>query len=181
MPKKLTTTKKIAASALLIFIWAGALMFIYNFFFLNPWMETLLHQQFGEGFFDFSMFSVADDNADDLEGIIAKYEPVFESLQETAEERLEELYRVAITEYHEKKETGTYDRFQLGNKYLQAGQLLERTVDKAFFELLEGMEKELSHKNLPTGVVSEIEEKYNKTKQEKKEEIFSRLREEIER
>ncbi len=180
-PKKLTTTKKILISALIVCVWAGSLLFIYNFFMLNPWMEALLRQQFGEGFFDFSMFSVADDNAEDLEGIMAKYEPVFESLQDTAEERLEELYQFAITEYHEEKEAGTYDRFQLTNKYLQAGQLLERTVDQAFYNLLENMEKELKHKELPTDIVFEIEKTYKEAKQEKKENIFDRLREQLER
>ncbi len=181
MPRKLTITKKIIISTLLVSIWAGSLIFIYNFLFLNPWMDSLLRQQFGEGFFDFSEFSVTGDYADDLEGIIAKYEPVFESLQETAEERLEELYQLAIAEYHQKKAAGTFDRFQLANKYLQAGQLLENTVDNAFYDLLENMEIELKHKNLPTEIVSEIEATYKETKQDKKEEIFNRLRGEIER
>ena len=184
MPKKLTVPTKIAISALLIFIWAGTLIFIYNLIFLNPWMETALRQQFEEGFFDFGEFAVEneEDNAEDnLDAIVAKYEPVFESLENTALERLEDLYTIAVAEYHEKKAAGTYDRFQLANKYLQAGQLLENTVDSAFYALLENMEKELERKDLPADIVSEIEATYKETKQEKKEEMFDRLREEVER
>jgi hypothetical protein len=150
----------IALLALNLYIWYGV------------WLRGL----FDQDFFDFSQFSVPEDDAGDLESIIAKYAPVFEKLQESAIERLEELYQAAVAEYQEESQAGTLNRFQLANKYLQAGRLLEASVDNAFYALLDGMEKELKKNNLPTAIVSEIESTYEETKKDKKEELFGRLR-----
>jgi hypothetical protein len=143
---------------------------------LYIWYSVWLRGLFDQDFFDFSQFSVPEDDAGDLESIIAKYAPVFEKLQESAIERLEELYQAAVAEYQEESQAGTLNRFQLANKYLQAGRLLEASVDNAFYALLDGMEKELKKNNLPTAIVSEIESAYEETKKDKKEELFGRLR-----
>ena len=140
---------------------------------------TGIQDLFPEGFFDFSQFSVPDNGASDLESIIAIYEPVFAQLEASAIERLEELYQAAAEEYREGKRTGTLDRFRLTNKYLKAGRQLQLAVDDAFDLLLGGLEKELRSKNLPLEIIPEIKAAYEKTKQEKKEELFNRIRERI--
>jgi len=134
---------------------------------------------FPDGFFDFNQFTVTDDNAKDLDSIIAKYEPVFTALQNTALERLEELYQAAVAEYREESTAGTYNRFRLTTKYLQAGRLLESSVNDAFYKLLNAMEKELISNNLPVTIVTELDDAYKQAKQEKKEELFGRLREQL--
>jgi hypothetical protein len=171
---KLSKTEKIIIFVMIIFFLAVAgLVFLY-------FGDALgISGLFPEGFFDFSRFTVPDDGAEDLEGIIAKYEPVFTELQSEAIERLEELYQAAIAEYREQSAAGTLNRFRLTNKYLQAGRLLENNVNDAFFMLLDGLEKELISKNLPVDVVSEIKEAYEQTKLEKKEELFDRVRKQI--
>lgn len=176
--KKKTRGKKILIGAAAILAAAG--IFLFGFFFVqNPWFDAWMRAQFGDDLFDFSEFTVEEDEAQTLEEVIAKYEPVFMSLQDTALERLEELYQSAAAEYRSEKTAGTLDRFQLTNKYLQAGRLLEKTVDEAFYSLLEGMEKELKSKNLPTFIVTDIEAEYIEAKEEKKESLFKRARETV--
>jgi hypothetical protein len=143
---------------------------------LYIWYSVWLRGLFDQDFFDFSQFSVPENDAGDIESIVAKYAPVFEKLQDSAIERLEELYQAAAAEYQKESEAGTLNRFQLANKYLQAGRLLESSVDKTFYTLLNSMEKELKKNDLPTGIVSEIESAYEETKKDKKEELFGRLR-----
>lgn len=173
-PKKSSTFKKIIIGLLLVLFVALAALGSYYVL-----MATGITGLFPEGLFDFSQFAVPDDDASDLEGVIAKYEPIFAQLQSTAIDRLEELYQAAVAEYRAEKEAGTLNRFRLTNKYLQAGRRLESSVDKAFFMLLDGMEKELIRKNLPGDMIAEIEEAYEQTKKDKKEELFGRVREQI--
>jgi hypothetical protein len=173
--KRLKKRSKKRKKSLLI---TGIVLFLVALLALNLyiWYNVWLRGLFDQDFFDFSMFKVPENDANDLESIIAKYAPVFEKLEESAIERLEELYQAAAAEYQEESQAGTLNRFQLANKYLQAGRLLESSVDNAFYTLLDGMEKELKKNDLPTAIVSEIESAYEETKKDKKEELFGRLR-----
>lgn len=179
------TKKRILIAALTIAILAGVGLLLYTAYFaLSPDFENALRKQFGDQFFD-DFNDLPDDlseleNEDDqLENIIEKYEPLFQNLEDTASKRLEDLLQAAVSEYEEQKKTGTFDRFQLTNKYIQAGRLLENRVDDSFYAMLNQMKVELNRKKLPTEIISEIEDAYKETKAQKKQELFSRLREKI--
>ena len=155
-------------------------MAYYLFFSSNPTLERLLREQFGDAFFDdFNDLPELEENPVQLEDVIAKYEPLFENLENRALERLEDLFQAALEEYTAQRKSGTLNRFQFTNKYIQAGSLLEERVDASFYNLLGRMENELNRNNLPTNILQEIEETYTAAKQEKKEELFSRLREKL--
>lgn len=152
----------------------------YNYYTINPTSEQALRNQFGDDFFDdFNDLPEEETEAEKLEDIIERYEPLFDNLHDTATERLENLFQAALTEYNERKKAGTYDRFQLTNKYIQAGKLLEKRVDESFYLMLNQMESELKRKELPTEVITEIETAYEETKSEKMQELFGRLREKL--
>jgi len=164
---------------------AGGFWFYNTYYAMNPHLEQALREQFGDQFFDdFEEVSETEadaneNNADELEDVIEKYEPLFENLEKTAMNRLEELFQSAIEEYEEQRQARTLDRFQLTNKYINAGRLLEQRVDRSFYMLLEQMESELERKDLPTDIIPEIEKTYKEAKDEKKQELFGRLREEV--
>jgi len=163
----------------LLLLTAGAFTY-YFFFYANTDLEAQLREQFGDAFFDdFNDQPEPPDESDLLEDVIEKYQPRFETLEDRAIERLEELFQAALTEYEEQRRRGTLNRFQFTNKYIQAGQLLEQRVDASFYDLLGRMENELNRNELPTEIIAEVEETYIKAKQQKKEELFTRLREEL--
>ena len=180
MVKKISK-KSILISIIIIAVIAATSTWLYfNYYALNPSSEQALRDQFGDAFFDdFNDLPEEDTEAEKLEDIIERYEPLFENLQDTASERLENLFQAALTEYNERKKAGTYDRFQLTNKYIQAGKLLEKKVDESFYLMLNQMESELKRRELPTAVITEIEEAYKETKSEKMQELFRRLREKL--
>ena len=64
----------------------------------------------------------------------------------------------------------------ISSKIRQAGRILEKNVDRTFYELLEKMERELTQKGLPTDVTEEIEKKYQGAKDDKKRELLNKLR-----
>jgi hypothetical protein len=144
----------------------------------SPDYEAELRAQLGDAFFDDlpANLPLAENDAPELEAVIAKYEPHFDALNITALERLEELYTEAVTEYETRQKNGTLDRLKLTSKYIQAGRLLESQVDQRFFILLNHMAAELKRKNLDGSIIAEIEEIYAQTKAEKKKELFNRLR-----
>lgn len=168
---------------LFILLFVAGIMLYVLFLTLSPDYETELRSQFGNPFFDdFALQLPADENdSAELETIIAKYEPHFISLGETAVTRLEELFEEALKDYDRQKQAKTLDRLKFSNKYIQAGRLLEKQADQAFYTLLNHMEKELKRKNLPTAIIGEIEETYAKAKEEKKKELFDRLRQKLQR
>jgi len=64
----------------------------------------------------------------------------------------------------------------ISSKIRQAGRILEKNVDRTFYELLDKMESELTQKGLPTDVTEEIEKKYQGAKDDKKRELLNKLR-----
>ena len=180
---KLISKEKLILIPAIIFVTAVAGTAIYiSYINVNPALEKALREQFGEDFFKFeSELPEVNSEADQLEDIIDKYEPLFLNLEERSLERLETLFQNAIAEYNERKKTGTYDRLQLTNKYSQAGRLLEQNVDRSFYLLLNQMETELKRRDLPTGIIKEIESSFIAAKTEKKLELFGRLREKVNR
>jgi hypothetical protein len=171
---------KIILTVIAILLLISAALAYYLFYSPNASLERLLREQFGDAFFDdFNDLPEIEDNNAQLEDVIAKYEPLFENLENRALERLEDLFQAALAEYNEKRKSGTINRFQFTNKYIQAGQMLEERVDASFYNLLGRMENELNRNNLPTEILQEIEQTYTTAKQQKKEELFSLLREKL--
>lgn len=111
-----------------------------------------------------------------LEAIVAAYEPKFKALQALALERLEFLFNSAADEYKRQKREGTLNRMALTNKYIQAGKLLESSVDARFYSLLGELQAELSSNGFPTAITKEIESNYKKAKTAKKLELLGRLK-----
>ncbi len=177
--------KFLALGALILVIVAGTGLWVYSHYFtLHPAVERELREQFGDAFFDeFNELEEAEPEPDpeqtSPEEIVERYEHKFESLEERAHERLEDLFEKAMADYHQQKAEGTFDRFKFVNKYIQAGRLLEKQVDAVFYALLEQMETELKQEDLPTDVVDEAEEKYEEAKKEQHRELFGRMREKL--
>ena len=180
MEKKISKKRFLISIIIIAAIAAATPWLYYNYYAVNPASEQALRDQFGDAFFDdFNDLPEEVTEAEKLEDIIERYEPLFENLQDTATERLENLFQAAITEYNEQKKAGTYDRFKLTNKYIQAGKLLEKRVDESFYLMLNQMESELKRKELPTEVITEVETAYKETKSEKMQELFRRLRDKL--
>lgn len=144
----------------------------------NPFLEGRLRAQFGDDFF--SDFGIrVEKKGGDFDSIIAAYEPAFEELEDKSLERLEDLYEAALIDYYEEEQQGTADRFMLTNKYIQAGRMLEKNVDKVFYELLEEMEADLKEGGHSLDVLAEIEATYTQAKAGKKRQLLQQLRQEI--
>ena len=145
----------------------------------NPLLERQLRLQFGNEFFsDFGDLSPVE-NGDDLDSIVANYRPAFESLQDQAMNRLDDLLATAMEEYYAQERAGTVDRFKLTNKYIQAGRILEDNVDTTFYSLLDEMKAELERNNLPLDVTTEISNTYEEAKTDKKRELLDLLRQQV--
>ncbi len=118
-----------------------------------------------------------------MDEIITLYKPRFKALENVALKSLEDLFNEAMEDYLTRKERGTLDRMRLANEYLQKGQRLEKTVDIAFETLLEEMKAELNSNNHAPDkthrIKEEIKELYKEAKNEKKQELFRRVREEL--
>ena len=145
----------------------------------NPLLDRQLRSQFGNEFFnDFGDLSPAE-NGNDLDSIVANYSPAFESLQDQAMNRLDDLLATALEEYYAQERAGTVDRFKLTNKYIQAGRILENNVDATFYSLLDEMKAELERNNLPLARATEISDTYEKAKADKKRELLDLLRQRV--
>lgn len=155
----------------------GTLLYIL-FLTLTPDFEAELRAQFGSAFFDDFIVESPDIESGKVaqEAIIASYEPHFTSLSNEAIKRLEALFEEAYNEYELNKKEGTLDRVKLTAKYIQAGKLLEKQVDYSFYKLLNQMEQELKDNNLSTHIIEEVEATYLADKEEKKKELFERMR-----
>ncbi len=164
----------IAIILLVVIALAGAVVVGYN-----PLLEKQLRSQFGDDFFSDFEVSTPVKNGEDLNSIIELYEPAFKELENKALQRLENLFESAIEEYHQKENDGTLDRFMLSNKYIQAGRMLEKNVDKTFNALLAEMKSELTSKGHSTAITKKVEETYQQAKNQKKRELLSRLRTKI--
>lgn len=107
------------------------------------------------------------------EFILAKHEPKFLALEQLALERLEILFNAGKAEYIEHVENGTLDRFELANKYIQAGRTLERGIDAMFYSLLEELRQDLLSHNLSTAITKTIESDYKKQKDARRRSFLS--------
>ncbi len=144
----------------------------------NPLLEGRLKTQFGEAFFSDFEVSVKKGGSD-LDSIVAAYEPAFEELEDKAAERLNLLYHSALEEYRKQERSGNLNRFTLTNRYIQAGRIMESSVDEVFYDMLEDMENELVLNGHSTEITAQIEATYKQTKDEKRRDLLSRLRNEI--
>lgn len=168
--------RKLAILTVSLILLTGVAVGVLLLFFYNPMLEKQLRAQFGDAFFSDFGISASKGEGQDLDSIIANYEPAFLELEAEALGRLEELFDSAIEDYRLQEKEGALDSFVLTNKYIQAGRLLERNVDKVFDELLADMKEELINLGLPTDIAEEVKETYQQAKEEKKRELFDRLR-----
>ncbi len=107
------------------------------------------------------------------EFILAKHEPKFLALEKLALERLETLFNAGKAEYIEHEENGTLNRFELANKYIQAGRTLEKGIDAMFYSLLEELRQDLLSHNLSTAIIETIESDYKKQKDSRRRSFLS--------
>ena len=145
----------------------------------NPFLERQLRSQFGDAFFNDFEVSKPVEAGSDPETIINNYEPLFKSLENEALTRLDTLLTGALDDYRRQEQDGTLDRFMLTSKYIQAGRILESSVDEIFYDLLDEMKAELSNSGFSTAIAADIEETYQNAKTEKKRELLERLRQQI--
>lgn len=108
--------------------------------------------------------------------VSAKYSPQFQHLQNVALDRLDTLYSAAIQEYVQQKKAGTLNRSALAQKYIQAGNRLEASLDSQFNSTLNEMKAELVANNLSTDVVSAIKSQYESVKSSKRSQLLSGVR-----
>jgi len=181
-------TRKALVVFLLIFAFAGSAGF-WGYLGVNYYQARIAEQQAREKAAREFLASLPDQplpvEYEQLtkEEIIDRYEPRFKDLENLARENLEDLFKEAMAEYKTRREKGTLDRMRLANEYLQKGQKLEKTIDIAFETLLEEMKTEFSNNNYSTDetreVKEEIKEVYDEAKKEKKQELFTRVREKL--
>lgn len=160
--------------ALVLVVIIGAVIAGYN-----PLLERQLRSQFGDDFFTDLAVDDPAANGEDLESIIAIYEPAFKEIEAKALQRLDNLLEAALEEYYQEKNEGTLNRFMLTNKYIQAGRMLENNVDKTFNALLDKMKAELTRKGHSTAITTEIKDTYHNSKDEKRRELLDRLQKTI--
>ena len=108
-----------------------------------------------------------------LDEIESKYIPQFESLQALAVNRLDALYAEAVREYKQQSADGTLNRAELAQKYIQAGNMLETSIDSQFYGVLQAMESELAANNLPTDIIAAIKADYEGEKSGKRSQLLA--------
>lgn len=108
--------------------------------------------------------------------ISIKYTPQFSYLQNVALSRLDTLYSAAIQEYVQSNKAGTLNRSALVQKYIQAGTMLEASVDSQFYSTLNSMQAELVANNLSTDIVGDIKLKYENAKSNKRSQLLAMVR-----
>lgn len=109
-----------------------------------------------------------------VESINRKYEPKFERLEEEITAELIKMFNAAMQEY-DQANGGVLFQIGLVNKYMRKVQNLEDRADERFYRILDQMEEELLDNDLPTTIISELEEDYLRDKQEKKRELTNFL------
>ncbi|TGE31660.1 hypothetical protein [Desulfosporosinus sp. Sb-LF] len=105
-----------------------------------------------------------------------KYKPQFNHLQSVALSRLDTLYSTAIQEYVQGSKAGTLNRPELVQKYLQAGTMLEASIDSQFYSTLNAMQAELVANNLSTDILGAIKSNYEKAKSAKRSQLLAKVR-----
>lgn len=106
--------------------------------------------------------------------IVQKYMPKINGLQNIALSRLDALYSAAIQEYRQDKNNGTLNRSQLAQKYIQAGTMLEGSVDGQFNKILNSLQAELVANHFPTDEVNVIKNEYEKAKSQRRAQLLSK-------
>jgi hypothetical protein len=109
------------------------------------------------------------------ETIMARYEPRFRALEQLAMERLDALYDAGRDEYARRRNDGTLNRVALVNKYLQAGRLLEKNIDAAFYDLLGDLRQELERHNHGAARAKPVETEYMNRKNRMRTRFLDRL------
>jgi len=109
------------------------------------------------------------------EAIDNKYKNRFMYLQSAALSRLDTLYSAAAQEYAQNKKTGTLNRSELAQKYIQAGTMLESSMDNEFNSTLNAMQAELIANNLPTDSVGIYKSNYEKAKSAKRSQLLAKM------
>jgi len=110
------------------------------------------------------------------EEINMKYKPQFAHLQSAALGRLDTLYSAAIQEYTQGKKAGTVNRSELAQKYIQAGTMLEASMDGQFYSRLDAMKAELIANNFPTDTVDAYKAEYEQAKSDKRSGLLAKVR-----
>jgi len=105
-----------------------------------------------------------------------KYTPKFNNLKNVALSRLDTLYSTAIQEYEQGSKAGTLNRSELVQKYIQAGTMLEASVDSQFYSALNAMQAELIANNLPTDIVALNKSEYENAKSNKRSQFLAKAR-----
>lgn len=103
-----------------------------------------------------------------------KYKPQFAHLQSVALSRLDTLSSAAIQEYVQSSKGGTLSRSELLQKYIQAGIMLEASVDNQFYSTLNAMQAELVANNLPTDIVGITKRDYENAKSSKRSQLMAK-------
>jgi hypothetical protein len=92
--------------------------------------------------------------------IMARYELRFVALEKVATERLDALYAAGKDEYSRTRHQGRLHHLGLINKYLQAGRLLEKNIDMAFYNLLAELRQELAQNGHSVERTAAVESEY---------------------
>lgn len=108
--------------------------------------------------------------------INTKYKPRFNHLQNVALSRLDTLYSAASQEYTSSKKAGTLNSSELAKKYIQAGTMLETSLDNQFYSTLNAMKAELEANNYPTNSVDGYKREYEKAKSDMRSQLLSKVR-----
>lgn len=110
------------------------------------------------------------------EDINNKYRARFNYLQDMAFSRLDTLSSAARQEFLQNKKAGTLNRSALVRKYIQAGTMLETSMDSEFNHTLSEMQAELAAHNLPTDSVEVYKSEYAKAKSAKRAQLLAKIR-----
>lgn len=107
--------------------------------------------------------------------ITNKYKPKFNYLQNVALNRLDTLYSAAIQDYVQSGKAGTLNRSEIVRKYIQAGTMLEGSVDDQFYKILDAMRAELIANNLATDIVGASKMEYEKAKSSRRSQLLAKV------
>ncbi|WP_345242000.1 hypothetical protein [Pontibacillus salipaludis] len=95
-----------------------------------------------------------------------RYAPSFQSLQDQANAKINNLVEYAYQEYQKKKETDksvSYGYFY--TKYKSAANRLEESTDVVFNQLYDSLKKELQENGHPKNALAEVKSYYNEQKE----------------
>lgn len=175
----------------LLIVAVGAGIWGYKYFFgVDDQLRAQLQEEFSQDFFSFndlesellennignSNNNIQAANGANKEEIISnKYNEKFEMLESSAAKKVDVLFQSAYKEYLQQTSENQLNQTQLARKYLQAGNMLEESIDTIFNDLIREMEKELKANNLSIDLVREVEEDYNQMIKQKKAVIMQQL------